>query len=68
MQHMETKTKDKADIKRLNHIMTVEQKSKAIKAAGVLTAKSGKVFSVQDAINYLFEKGYDALDIDKSVA
>jgi hypothetical protein len=62
MQNMETKTKDRSDIKRLSHIMTAAQKAKAIKAAGVLTAKSGKVYSVIDAINY------DVLEIDKSVA
>ena len=67
MHNMETKTKNGSEIKRMSHLMTTEQKTKAIKAAGVLTAKTGKVCSVIDAINILFEKGYDALEIEKSL-
>jgi hypothetical protein len=43
-----------------------EAHDKALRAAGYLTLTNGKKMSTADAINYLIEKAYENLNIEKS--
>ena len=43
-----------------------EAHDKALRAAGYLTLTNGKKISTADAINFLIEKAYEGLNIEKS--